>query len=394
MASRLSSLLEQESEHQWLAIGLFALFALAGGWAINASSDLSGVGRASMDAAWTQEDLLDVALVEGTWSNAHVGLVDTDAGQRIYLQTGANADDFELLDASERPSRLFAQNDGSVWWDAVAGEVRGVSSDGLRITATTGLEDERVLDLLVIDEQGVYGLLLFRSGTSTGVVAFDGLEGNFTSLSAPEGVTWTDLEVTESGQVLAAGWRMLEGSNPATPDVVSVVSFLSNDAGTLSLDGGSVDGPEGYLHTLLPRNAEEVVLATRQGAMLLDSSGSRTFLNVPSLAAAVDAEGQVWLIGAADSTTVVVWDGTGTDVRSMPTPLGIQVEVSTSTTSTWLLFGPDENGTLQGVDIDMGIEASVLSGRGFLNMLFLLVGVISLVGVGASWWAEARRSLD
>jgi len=394
MASRFSSLLEQESEHQWLAIGLFALFALAGGWAINASSDLSGVGLASMDAAWTQEDLLDVALVEGSWSNAHVGLVDTDTGQRIYRQTGAEASEFKLLDASERPSRLLPQDDGSVWWDAAAGEVRGVASDGQRMTAITGLDDERVLDLLVIDEQGVYGILLYRSGTSTGVVAFDGLDGNFSSLSAPEGVTWTDLEMTDSGQVLAAGWRMLEGSNPATPDVVSVVSFLSNDAGTLTLDVASVDGPKGYLHTLLPRNAEEVVLATRQGTMLLDSSGSRTFLNVPSLAAAIDAEGKVWLIGAADGTTVVVWDGTGTDVRSMPTPLGIQVEVSTSTTSTWLLFGPDKDGTLQGIEIDMSIEASVLSGRGFLNMLFLLVGVVSLAGVGASWWAEARRSLD
>jgi hypothetical protein len=394
MASRFSSLLEQESEHQWLAIGLFALFALAGGWAINASSDLSGVGLASMDAAWTQEDLLDVALVEGSWSNAHVGLVDTDTGQRIYRQTGAEASEFKLLDASERPSRLLPQDDGSVWWDAAAGEVRGVASDGQRMTAITGLDDERVLDLLVIDEQGVYGILLYRSGTSTGVVAFDGLDGNFSSLSAPEGVTWTDLEMTDSGQVLAAGWRMLEGSNPATPDVVSVVSFLSNDAGMLTLDVASVDGPKGYLHTLLPRNAEEVVLATRQGTMLLDSSGSRTFLNVPSLAAAIDAEGKVWLIGAADGTTVVVWDGTGTDVRSMPTPLGIQVEVSTSTTSTWLLFGPDKDGTLQGIEIDMSIEASVLSGRGFLNMLFLLVGVISLAGVGASWWAEARRSLD
>ncbi len=394
MASRFSSLLEQESEHQWLAIGLFARFALAGGWAINASSDLSGVGLASMDAAWTQEDLLDVALVEGSWSNAHVGLVDTDTGQRIYRQTGAEASEFKLLDASERPSRLLPQDDGSVWWDAAAGEVRGVASDGQRMTAITGLDDERVLDLLVIDEQGVYGILLYRSGTSTGVVAFDGLDGNFSSLSAPEGVTWTDLEMTDSGQVLAAGWRMLEGSNPATPDVVSVVSFLSNDAGMLTLDVASVDGPKGYLHTLLPRNAEEVVLATRQGTMLLDSSGSRTFLNVPSLAAAIDAEGKVWLIGAADGTTVVVWDGTGTDVRSMPTPLGIQVEVSTSTTSTWLLFGPDKDGTLQGIEIDMSIEASVLSGRGFLNMLFLLVGVISLAGVGASWWAEARRSLD
>jgi hypothetical protein len=394
MAGRLTALLEQESEHQWLAIGLFALFALGGGWAINARSELSGVGLASMDAAWTQEDLLDVALMDGAWTNTHVGLVDTAAGQRIYMQTGPGAESFDLVDATERATRLFPQDDGSVWWDAEEGELRGVTSDGQRVTAATGLQGEQVLDLVVVDTADVYGLVLFRSGTGTGVVAFDGLGGTFSSLSAPAGVTWTHLLDMGPGHVLVAGWRMLDGSNPASPDVVSVVALLSNDRGTISIDGGSMDGPEGYVHSLLHRNAEEAVLATRFGAMAVTSTGERTFLQLPSIAAAVDDEGGVWFIGSSESSSVVIWDGTTTNVRSMPSTLGINVEVSTSSTATWLLFGQNNEGKLVGVEIDMAHETSALSGRGFLNMLFLLVGVISLAGLGASWWVEARRTLE
>ena len=67
MASGLQRLFEEESEHQWLAIGLFALFALAGGWAISATGTISSIGNAPVTAGWQGHDVLDVAMVDGEW---------------------------------------------------------------------------------------------------------------------------------------------------------------------------------------------------------------------------------------------------------------------------------------------------------------------------------------
>ena len=86
MASGLSRLLEEESEHQWLAIGLFALFAVAGGWAVGATGTISSLGNAPVTAAWQGHDVLDVAMVDGDWDLAHVGIVVDQQGALLYLQ--------------------------------------------------------------------------------------------------------------------------------------------------------------------------------------------------------------------------------------------------------------------------------------------------------------------
>ena len=57
MEGRWRKLLEQESEHQWLAIGIFFLFAILGGVAIEGTSTLAGVDLGAGDAAHDGEGM-------------------------------------------------------------------------------------------------------------------------------------------------------------------------------------------------------------------------------------------------------------------------------------------------------------------------------------------------
>ena len=60
MAGRWRKLLEQESEHQWLAISIFSLFAILGGIAIEGTSTLAGVDLGAGEAAHDGYRVLDI----------------------------------------------------------------------------------------------------------------------------------------------------------------------------------------------------------------------------------------------------------------------------------------------------------------------------------------------
>ena len=122
MASRLSRLLEEESEHQWLAIGLFALFALAGGWAVGATGTLSSLSDAPVTAAWQGHDVIDVAMIDGEWDLAHVGIVINPQGPLLYIQHTEGQDGVTIISETNVPERLLKADDG-VWWDAGTNDV-------------------------------------------------------------------------------------------------------------------------------------------------------------------------------------------------------------------------------------------------------------------------------
>lgn len=392
MAKGLAALLEEESEHQWLAVGVFALFALAGGWAIHASNDLSGVGPAPVGGAWHGHSVVDIALIDGPWEGAHVALVHTDEGARLYQQTGLATEDVVVLDMSERPTRLMPQADGSVWWDAAVGEIRGVKS-GEYLSANTGLDEGKVLDLVLTEDDLTYGLLLVEHGVDTSVVAFDGLGGEFLPLEAPEGVTWTTLTLSSDGVVFAAGWRAAEGGNPASPSIISTVAVLEHDAGALNISVGPLDGPDGMPHSVLPTEDGHLMVATRAGVVDVDAEGTRTLLELPSTTAALDHRGDLWLVGGADSTALIQWNGETTRTRSLASPLDLQVTISDADGDTWLMFGQTSDGENGALMVDLEHETSPLSGRGFLDLVFLLVGIISLGGLFTTWWKQARQTL-
>ena len=95
MASGWRKLLEEESEHQWLAIGLFFVFVIIGGFLIGGTSSLEGMVLGtdpSHDLVFEEgEFLIDVEYHrDADWSEAHSGILKTQDGLKMYQQMGSD----------------------------------------------------------------------------------------------------------------------------------------------------------------------------------------------------------------------------------------------------------------------------------------------------------------
>ena len=110
MASGWRKLLEEESEHQWLAIGLFFVFVIIGGFLIGGTSSLEGMVLGtdpSHDLVFEEgEFLIDVEYhQDADWSEAHSGILKTQDGLKMYQQMGSDdVDDIESSESNEYTS--------------------------------------------------------------------------------------------------------------------------------------------------------------------------------------------------------------------------------------------------------------------------------------------------
>jgi len=393
MASGLSRLLEEESEHQWLAIGLFALFALAGGWAVAATGTLSSLSHAPVTAAWQGHDVIDVAMIDGEWDLAHVGIVVNQQGPLLYVQQTEGQDGVTIITTTDVPERLLKTDDGA-WWDAGNGVLRGYAKAGDQAMeykqTLSGLESGQAIDLVQAEgSTEVLGWILVQDGQSTSAVAYDGLGSPFTAVDSPEGTTWTHLERVDDRHLAAVGWRVSNtpGQNPAQPEQQATVTLIQIDAGTM-VNLETLRGPEGTSHTVAAVG-EKVLIATEKAALLVGSDAKTTDIDVKSTAAMAAEDGSLWFAGGADSTLMPRWiDGT-LETERLAAPLGVSVTASESDGHRWLLFGLDGTGDHAALVLDADHTGSLLSGRGFLNLLFLIVGTMCILGLAGTWWRQA-----
>ena len=122
MASGWRKLLEEESEHQWLAIGVFFIFIIIGGFLIGGTSSLEGMvlgTDASDDLVFEEgEFLIDIDYHQGaSWDQAHSAILKTQSGLRMYQQM--NVDDVDDIlqpndPAIENITLFSADEDGIV----------------------------------------------------------------------------------------------------------------------------------------------------------------------------------------------------------------------------------------------------------------------------------------
>ncbi|MEC7167509.1 MAG: hypothetical protein VXW14_00815 [Candidatus Thermoplasmatota archaeon] len=91
MASGWRKLLEEESEHQWLAIGLFFVFIIIGGFLIGGTSSLEGMVLGTDPSEKLEfeegEFLLEIDYhPEAGWDEAHSAILKTQNGLEMYQQ--------------------------------------------------------------------------------------------------------------------------------------------------------------------------------------------------------------------------------------------------------------------------------------------------------------------
>ena len=145
MASGWKKLLEEESEHQWLAIGLFFVFIIVGGFLIGGTSSLEGMVLGtdpSHDLVFEEgEFLLEIDYHEdASWSQAHSAILKTNTGLRMYQQMDADdVDDILPMNDPriENITMFTADEDGTVTFS---------SSLNTLSTYVNGMISDQILD--------------------------------------------------------------------------------------------------------------------------------------------------------------------------------------------------------------------------------------------------------
>ena len=145
MASGWRKLLEEESEHQWLAIGVFFVFIIVGGFLIGGTSSLEGMVLGtdpSHDLVFEEgEFLLEIDYHEdASWSQAHSAILKTSTGLKMYQQMDSDDVD-DILPVNdpriENITLFTADEDGTVTFS---------SSLNTLSTYVNGMISDQILD--------------------------------------------------------------------------------------------------------------------------------------------------------------------------------------------------------------------------------------------------------
>mgnify|MGYP005704503711 FL=1 len=129
---------------------------------------------------------------------------------------------------------------------------------------------------------------------------------------------------------------------------------------------------------------DTLVVGGTVDSMLITPSQDVSILPAPAARVVSDSDGTVWFIGALGSSSIASYDATGFEVH----PLSRHVPVDVTDAGTQgvhvHVHGVDADGLPIHWSIDTTADGSIESGRGFLNLMFLIFGSVML-GMMASY---------
>jgi len=112
---------------------------------------------------------------------------------------------------------------------------------------------------------------------------------------------------------------------------------------------------------------------------------------VPTVQVIGDSEGTVWFLGALGSTTIHSLDDTGLSTHVLGRPVPVDLSSAGKSGDFVHVHGVNANGDPVHWSIDIKANGSIESGRGFLNLVYLLVGGVILASMLRYALVELRR---
>ena len=389
MAGGLRALLQEESEHQWLAIGVFFSFILIGGYAIEGTQYFVGDALVpeSEHAQHRGAFVMDVEYHEE--NESYTSLIYSP-NQGYILYTEYIEDDVssvyfspETNDIGREVNFLKAMPDGEIMLSVEPNHLMGLSGNAFityELQSTHG-----TFDILDMAEQKVAGnthqLLLTQEEEATSLRGLSPTLLPTPAIPMTTGIAWSSIEALAPGQWVAVGAHLgvagADGSSPASPNHHPAIGWISWDGSesTPVLDHVRMIDEEGLFHSLLKVD-DGVIVAGTQSSHHIDQNGERQNLEIPSKNAVVDSEGTVWFIGDAGTTTITTWDGETSRVYPLSHPVPISTTAIGVHDDIIHVHGTDSQGNPALWDIDTQAKSSIESGRGFLNLLFLMAGTV------------------
>jgi hypothetical protein len=399
MAGGWRRLLEEESEHQWLSITVFFAFVLIGAFAIGATEHFVGASVVDIDAEYEGGLVTEIAYHMET--DAYTAVVYApDAGYHFFTQnlddnTVTNIYSPDTVDRAADVRFVKTMPDGEVVFAVDNNQVIGLSGNTMityEYPDTNGVF--AVLDVAEhTSNEETHRLLLTQEGANTSVRGVSGMTPTH-PMSMSLGVQWHQIEAYEEGVWLALGTHFstagADGSSPASPQARPVLGWIAWDGTPNTPVVSKVQTfDSGVFHSMASVGETVVVGGTGQ-SLLIHGLNDVEALDVRSSQVIGDREGRAWFIGEAGSTTILTYDGElSTYVLGRPLPVDISAVGAEG--DHIHVHGTNENGEPIQWSIDVTANGSIESGRGFLNLLYLIVGSIVMASMLRHAVVEWRR---
>ena len=399
MASGWRKLLEEESEHQWLAIGLFFVFIIIGGFLIGGTNSLEGMVLGtdpSDDLVFEEGDyLIDVEYHrDASWSEAHSGILKTHQGYKMYQQM--SPDDVDDILPENDPSianvTMFTANSDGILTFSTALNTLSTYVDGMisdQILSDTHGSEFGINGLATDPSSLLNNRLLITS--EDGGSGLRGLNGQgLVTMTSPlqDSVVWEEIVYLKDSTFLVAGTFTIQTSSSQSPASLSPQIVLAH----VFWDGDSTApqivrqmmGNGSEIHSM-SRTADGGAVASTDQEFYIVSKNSVQVLSYSSTSMVYEPEyDRAWLFGERGSESILRVDvETGeSSVKKLGYPLPIMPTSGVISGETLYVHGFDAQGEADRLSLDLSIEGSLSSGRGFLNFAFIIVGVIMIATQG------------
>lgn len=390
MAGRWRKLLEEESEHQWLAIGVFFLFVLTGAYAIGATEHFVGAGITKMSDHLPEAEgslVLDVAYHQD--SNAYTALVHAPgAGYHLFTEDVSEKRTTPIFspqtdDRGSEVQFLKRMPNGEILFSTDNNQLTGIK-DNLLITYEYPTENGEfgIHDVAEkTNDDTTQRLLLTHEGAAT---SFRGISGMMPTspMSMTSGVQWQHLEPHTEDLWLALGIHIstagADGSSPATPQSRPALGWIAWDGSNSTPVLQEVRMSNSGIFHSIAHAGDTIVVGGTEESLILQQDGEVSTIDVGCTAAIADDEGRVWFIGDIGAPTIATYEEGELETHVLSRPLPVDMSNVGFNDQHILVHGTDADGAPILWTIDVQADGSIESGRGFLNLLFLLAGGVLL----------------
>lgn len=393
-------MLQQESEHQWLAIAAFFIFVILGAILIKGTSHLPGVDLIDSELGSEHRIIESIYHDEGHY----VALSYTNEDYRLIAFSNGNTN--QLISSSldydvSRISNLERLADGSVLIvngvdtvliyqnENIFSFKTNYSNDVFTVSdiAQSSNDEQNFLMITreIDDQQSIRGL------NSSGI----------TSASTPnnENVNWQEIQhISNDLWLLTGNYNQPATSgdqSPAAPNLRPVWATILWNGGVIApmIDNLQI-GDYGEYHSVIVVNHQEIIIAGTHETVLYDhTTKDISSIDYSSVAGIGDKYNSAWLFNGKDSKSVMRYDDGSWSVESLPHQLPIEVETFGFDGVSIYLHGVDDNGAPRVMTFDTSAVGSIESGSGFINLAFIIISLIMFALMSTNIIEKLRKEI-
>ena len=405
MASGWRKLLEEESEHQWLALGLFLTFVVIGGFLIGGTRNLEGmVLGVDSNENFAFDDGYHIIEIDyhtnSDWDGAHSAILLNGSGMKMYQQfSSEDVNDIVPFDDDLISDVTFFESDedGTVTYSAAKNTIS---------TVANGMVSNQILDDGMDSSFTIRGVAKDTSDITLNnrvmITSEDGGSGvrglgmsGVTVSSLPDpSVIWNELAYLEDNVYIATGIFTYHDDNPALPGSKIVFAHITwaggSNAPQVTISPTMRDGSE--VHSLTSMKNGLAAAASNKEVYII-SKNSIEIKNITTTAMVYEpCEHRLWFFGQLGSDSILRLDvDSGEEsTKNLQFDLPLQPTFVIIDGDSLYIHGYDEKGEPDRLSLDLTLEGSMSSGRGFLNFLFIFAGVLML---GTQLYTIIDRSL-